>query len=164
MAAASVHIERRAGNGDWFPVPSGVAVRPAEPIRIVYSGFGLPLQPVEVTITIIRGLDAAVVFGPVVDRVFFGGGDVVTQAPPDTALASYSVLAVAKKPLAPDVAAAFSFFVDPAAVPPPPEPQGGFLDSLKGLLIPLAIVAALIVLSPTINRIAGRIGRRSNGD
>ena len=92
-ASASVQLQRRAENGDWFTVPSGIAVRPNEPIRIVYAGFGF-ISGVSVTveITIITGIGDSIVYGPVRDQILFGSGNQVTTAPPAASLASFAVI------------------------------------------------------------------------
>ena len=167
MAAASVAIQRVAGDGTWYTISAGGSVRPNEPIRIVYDGWPIYVAlSWGVEVSIISGANGALVYGPVGDTFFFGGGDQQTQAPPGVSLASYSVIVTTvfnPIPFSGNPQAAFSFFVDPAAAPPLAQAPaaGSFLGDLTKLIVPVAVVIGLVALSPTINRIGSRaLGER----
>lgn len=163
MAAVYIRVQRQAGDGSWFSIASGASVRPNEAIRLVYGGWGIGNYIVE--LSIIAAANGAIVWGPVQDPILLGGGDRQLLAPPGTTLTGYSAIATTVStplPFMDKPQVAFAFFVDPAAAAPPvkPPPDTGFLGQLSKLIIPVAIVAGLVVLSPTINR----IGSRTLGD
>ena len=165
MGARTLLVQRKDGNGNWFPIQLAGHVLPSEPLRLFYGGFGPGAYVLD--LKIISGLNGATVWGPVRDTIFIGDGNQLLLAPNDSSLASYvAILEIVSTPwpFQDKTPLTFPFFVDPNAPPPPQDGGGddggdgnggGFFGNWKTLLIIGGIVVAVVALSPTINRGAG---------
>ena len=140
-----------------IPIAAGSAVRPGELITL-FAQLGGGLGGDIVRFTIFDTSDA-VVFGPVEERKDLFSTQVHLDIVAPLAEGPYTLEGTELIPFFPDNTLNFPFAVSATAPPPPTKPPGklpGFLSDIEGIIIALAVLAAIVIVAPSVTRLIPR--------
>ena len=134
-----------------IPLAAGAAIFPGELITL-FAQLGGFIGGDTVRFTIFDSL-GAVVFGPVEQRKDLFSNRVELSIVGPSAIGFYTLEGAELIPLFPDNKLTFPFAVSSTAPPPPKPPGGGgFLGDLKGIIIAVGVVAAIVIVGPALTR------------
>jgi len=155
MRSHSVNVERRSGD-TFSPIPVGGMVQPGEAVRYRANGANTSLQ------VQFRVLDPVgfLVFDFTAQVNATGSAWTDTVAP--NREGPYTLTAEASNiPGLPFTHFADTGFVVSVDAPPPPTqpPSTGSLGNIKWIIVGLGVLAAIVILGPTIGRIGSHIPR-----
>lgn len=152
MSAEMASLEALGIERNGVPLAAGAAIFPGELITL-FAQLGGLIGGDTVRFTIFDST-GAVAFGPVEQRKNLFSNRVELSIVGPTGIGFYTLEGAELIPFFPDNKLTFPFAVSATAPPPPTKPPGGggFLGDLKGIIIAVGVVAAIVIVGPTLTR------------